>query len=82
MVLPPFVTVAPKRILGIREEMTPLRLQQVDDVQVFALRLRSAVRAEEMYMRVATEPALRIHVRPALEPQRQLALPGSTHARP
>ncbi len=65
----------PERILGVGEEMAPLRLQQVDDVQVFALRLAvRAVRAEEMHMRVAAEPALRVHVRPTLESQRQLAL--------
>ncbi len=57
--------------------MTPLRLQQVDDVQVFTLRLAvRAVRAEKMHMRVAAEPALRVHIRPALEPQCQFALPG------
>ena len=65
----------PERVLGVGEEMAPLRLQQVDDVQVFALRLAvRAVRAEKMDVRVAAEPALRVHVRPALEPQRQLAL--------
>src|SRR6478672_12493958 len=64
--------------------MAPLRLQQVDDVQVFALRLAvRAVRAEKMHMRVAAEPALRVHVRPTLKSQRQLALSRlNPHARP
>ena len=56
--------------------LPPLRLQQVHDVQVLAPRLgQRALRRQEVDVRIAAEPSLRVHVRPALEPQRQLALP-------
>ena len=66
---------APRELLAIREQAAPLRQQQVHHVQVFALGLRmAALRGEEMDVGVAAEPALGIHVAPALEPQHQLLL--------
>ena len=63
--------------LGVGEQAPPLRLQQVDHVQVLALRLGvAALGGQEVDVGVAGVPALRVHVRPALEPQRQLALAG------
>ena len=65
----------PREVLRIREQAAPLRLEQVHDVQVLALGL--AVRAlgrQEVDVRVAAVPALRVQVAPALDAQRQLAL--------
>ena len=62
-------------VLGVREEAAPLGLEQVDDVQVLALRLRvGALGPQEVDVRVAAVPALPVHVGPALEAQSELAL--------
>ena len=64
-------------VLGVGEEAAPLGLEQVDDVQVLALRLGvGALRAQEVNVGVAAVPALPVHVGPALEAQGKLALAG------
>ena len=64
-------------VLRVREQAAPLRLEQIDDVQVLALRLgMGALRREEVDVGVSAVPALGLHVGPALQPQRQLPLAG------
>ena len=56
------------KLLGVREQMAPLREQEVDDVEILAPRLGvAALGREEMDVRVAAEPALGVQVGPPLE---------------
>ena len=65
----------PGEVFDIREEAAPLRLEQIDDVQVFRLRFEvAALRREEVDVRVAGIPPALIHVDPALETQLKLLL--------
>ena len=63
------------KFFGIGKQPAPLRLQQVDHVQILALRFgEAALRRQEMHVRVAAVPAFLIHLPPALQPQLQGAL--------
>jgi hypothetical protein len=65
----------PGKILGVGEQRAPLRLQQVDDMQVFAPLLELSARGrQEVHVRVARPPSFRGHVSDAPDPQRQLSL--------
>src|SRR5688500_3209191 len=64
-------------VLGIIKHMAPLGLTQIARVEILALCFAMrALAAEEMHMGVTTEPALGVHIRPALETQRQSLLAG------
>ena len=73
-----------RKFLGVCEKASPLRLQQVDHVQVFALRLcMAALRGEEVNMRIPAKPSLFVHIDPAFEAQCEFALPRfNLHSRP
>ena len=63
------------KFFGIGKQPAPLRLQQVDHVQILTLRLgKATLRRQEMHVRVAAVPAFLVHLPPALQPQLQGAL--------
>ena len=74
----------PDPVLRVGKQVTPLRLEQVHDVQILTLRFKMrALRSQKMHMRIATEPAIFVHVRPALQLQGQLPLARfDFHSRP
>ena len=68
---------APVNSSVLREEAAPLRLEQVDDVEVLGLGLGVAsLCGQEMDVGVSREPALPVHVGPPLQSQSELALAG------
>ena len=71
-------------VLGVGEQAAPLRLEQVDHIEVFAVRFQvSAVRGQEVDMGVPAEPPPRVHVYPALDAQFQPLLARlDSHLRP
>src|SRR4029079_11058899 len=62
-------------LLSRREQVAPLGLEEVDDVQILPGRLEEgSLTRQEMDMRVAAVPARRIHVDPAANRDPELAL--------
>ena len=61
-----------REVLRVGEQAAPLRLEQVDHVQVLGLRLAvRAVRRQKVDVRVPAEPPLLVHVRPAFQSEVQ-----------
>ena len=57
-----------REVLRVSEKVAPLGREQIDDVEVFALRLRMAsLCREEMNVRITAIPTVCVHVNPAFE---------------
>ena len=68
---------ATREVLGVREEVAPLRLEEVDHVEVFRRGLdMAAIDGQEMHVGVAAHPAAGSLIGPAADRQLELALPG------
>ena len=65
----------PNKILRVRKQVTPLRLQDIRNIEAFTSRFHiSAIAGKEVHMGIAGVPAASVSIRPSLQTQFKFAL--------